>query len=74
MMTCMLFLQEFKRKLGQSTIEQQKLNDVLRSLSLNNLPCKTHVANYPPPSIAIKKKKIVIQASGLVTKNLSMNV
>ncbi len=56
-MTCMLFLQEFKRKLVQSTIEQQKLNDVLRSLSLNNLPCKTHVANYPPPppSIAIKK-------------------
>uniref|UniRef100_A0A673IC34 Intersectin-2-like n=1 Tax=Sinocyclocheilus rhinocerous TaxID=307959 RepID=A0A673IC34_9TELE len=42
-------LEEFKRKLGQSTIEQQKLNDRLRSPSLNNLPSKTRGQLCPPP-------------------------
>ncbi|XP_057199114.1 intersectin-2b isoform X1 [Triplophysa rosa] len=34
-------LEEFKRKLGLSTSEQQKLSERLRNLSLNNLPTVT---------------------------------
>ncbi|KAA0710802.1 Intersectin-2 EH domain and SH3 domain regulator of endocytosis 2 [Triplophysa tibetana] len=36
-----LQLEEFKRKLGLSTSEQQKLSERLRNLSLNNLPTVT---------------------------------
>ncbi|XP_056623500.1 intersectin-2b isoform X2 [Triplophysa dalaica] len=36
-----LQLEEFKRKLGMSTSEQQKLSERLRNLSLNNLPTVT---------------------------------